>query len=562
MIENLPGTQPYSWDEDFGHNNSLSDIFEYGFNGTESGSCWGKSHLHIENKDSWCGVPPEYLSTSNHWQTIDSGSCGAPDYHCHTGAPTSNCYTGYSPGSAMSALQDEFTAPGPVPNAPNDLPTGGDVPGGANLNFSNPFLPPVAPDSRSGSIPDDNALAPPSVFGVPLLDLDFDSIQPFFAQVKSVYHDDCTPGSGYCFIAGEQVIVAEYDDLIFVQYVMANVETIKIGDKVLAKDHKNPDGPLVECTVINTFVHYDKEVATVTLTNPNSLEPLEITGTLEHPFYVQGKGFIAIGDLELGDICVSPDGSEFTVTNILLHEERQTVYNFEVEGAHTYYVGTDIDNAVLVHNLCDYPDTPPSWFPGLGPMAASDLDAWLQYISEEIGRNMPVESSVFNPFNGPASIQIDITIQFPKTPPYITEHLQSILDELAEERAKRGIGDALAREFGPWFTLDDEIWWGKLGKRWGLDLRTPAEAWLRKAPPELFMSGLKSLLGPMEPDPATFGMQSHNDPMAGLIPLWRLKYKGTQFALGIGFLGSEPLITLPFLPIQPTRFGLGIGRRW
>ena len=36
-----------------------------------------------------------------------------------------------------------------------------------------------------------------------------------------------------------------------------------------------------------------------------------------------------------------------------LETEAVPVYNFEVEGAHTYFVGENVGDAVLVHNLCD-----------------------------------------------------------------------------------------------------------------------------------------------------------------------------------------------------------------
>jgi hypothetical protein len=160
-----------------------------------------------------------------------------------------------------------------------------------------------------------------------------------------------TCNDGDCFVAGTQVVVAEYDaNDVFVQYVAMNIESVKIGDIVLAKDQNDPGGALIECVVVNTFMRYDQEVATVTLTNLLTDETLEITGTLEHPFYVVGKGFINLGDLEVGDICVAPNGSEFVVQGVVVLEERQTVYNFEVEGGHTYYVGLDFDSAVLVHN--------------------------------------------------------------------------------------------------------------------------------------------------------------------------------------------------------------------
>ena len=133
-----------------------------------------------------------------------------------------------------------------------------------------------------------------------------------------------------------------------------------VGDVVLAKNDYDPDGALVECIVVDTFVRYDQVVATVSLVNSITGDVLEITGTLEHPFYVIGKGFVALGELQEGDVCVAPDGSEFIISGIVVHEERQTVYNFEVAGAHTYYVGIGIDVAVLVHNQCDPPISGPS----------------------------------------------------------------------------------------------------------------------------------------------------------------------------------------------------------
>ena len=131
----------------------------------------------------------------------------------------------------------------------------------------------------------------------------------------------------------------------------------KMTSKIISKastqwTHRrfNLSGRRYPCVVVATFVRYDQEVATVTLTNVITEETLEITGTLDQPFFVFSKGFVVLGDLEIDDVCISPDGSEFIVTGIIVHEERQTVYNFEVESSHTYYVGLGFDAAVLVHN--------------------------------------------------------------------------------------------------------------------------------------------------------------------------------------------------------------------
>ena len=79
----------------------------------------------------------------------------------------------------------------------------------------------------------------------------------------------------------------------------------------------------------------------------------EIVCTREHPFYVPVRGWAAACDLRAGDILVRSNG-EYVVVEAIEHELLEspiTVYNFEVEDFHTYYVG---DTSVLVHNKCGY----------------------------------------------------------------------------------------------------------------------------------------------------------------------------------------------------------------
>ena len=63
------------------------------------------------------------------------------------------------------------------------------------------------------------------------------------------------------------------------------------------------------------------------------------------------KGWYAAVDLRAGDILVLVNGEYVTLekTQHEILEAPITVYNFEVEDYHTYYVGTD---GVLVHNDC------------------------------------------------------------------------------------------------------------------------------------------------------------------------------------------------------------------
>jgi intein/homing endonuclease len=77
----------------------------------------------------------------------------------------------------------------------------------------------------------------------------------------------------------------------------------------------------------------------------------EIVTTPFHPFYVPQKGWTSAVDLRAGDILVTVNG-EYVVLEKVQHEILETtvtVYNFEVEDFHTYYVG---EEPVLVHNIC------------------------------------------------------------------------------------------------------------------------------------------------------------------------------------------------------------------
>ena len=64
---------------------------------------------------------------------------------------------------------------------------------------------------------------------------------------------------------------------------------------------------------------------------------------------MQDRGFIDAGSLLVGDKLVSVNGEDLTIEDyyIELTEESVSVYNFQVEDYHTYFVG---DCAVWVHN--------------------------------------------------------------------------------------------------------------------------------------------------------------------------------------------------------------------
>lgn len=63
-----------------------------------------------------------------------------------------------------------------------------------------------------------------------------------------------------------------------------------------------------------------------------------ITTTDEHPFWINGKGWVKAKDLKIGDKLVTDDNSELSIEKIEVKKEHRKVYNFRVKDFHTYYV--------------------------------------------------------------------------------------------------------------------------------------------------------------------------------------------------------------------------------
>lgn len=145
---------------------------------------------------------------------------------------------------------------------------------------------------------------------------------------KNVPHE----GVAACFAAGTQVKTAEGDK---------NIEDVVAGDYVLAE---NPEtGEQEYKQVVQTFVHEKYLLVHVYVENA------EIIATEEHPFYVEGIGFVCAGELKCGDTVRLADGRKVPVKQAGFEylDEPVLAYNFEVEDFHTYYV---FELGVLVHN--------------------------------------------------------------------------------------------------------------------------------------------------------------------------------------------------------------------
>ncbi len=133
------------------------------------------------------------------------------------------------------------------------------------------------------------------------------------------------------------------------------IETIQVGDRVLAKDPET--GRTGYYTVTALISH--TETSMVQLKIGADI----ISATLEHPFRVAGRGWVEAGKLKVGD-CIESTGKECQpVTEKQLVQGPVVVYNFTVQSAHTYFVG---DGKWWVHNKCIR-----AWYQKFGGMSDS-----------------------------------------------------------------------------------------------------------------------------------------------------------------------------------------------
>jgi RHS repeat-associated protein len=137
-----------------------------------------------------------------------------------------------------------------------------------------------------------------------------------------------------CFTAGTKVLTDEGEK---------NIEDIEIGDKVLAKDENNPDGKLAFKEVTALFRNQRDDIIKLNVGD----QIIETTDN--HPFWVEGKGWVFADELQVGDKLQKADGSNLTIDKIdfIKLDKPVTVYNFTVADYHTYFV-TDI--GIWVHN--------------------------------------------------------------------------------------------------------------------------------------------------------------------------------------------------------------------
>ncbi|TGK24013.1 hypothetical protein EHQ05_13770 [Leptospira yasudae] len=146
-----------------------------------------------------------------------------------------------------------------------------------------------------------------------------------------------------CFVAGT---------LVHTKDGLKKIEEIQVGDVVLSKS--DVSGEMSYRRVVNTFVRQADLIYKVSFEDGTELET-----TWNHPFRTQkadlatqefkleNTKWIEAKDLRINDLTFTAEGETLKVTSILIEQREETVYNFEVETDHTYFVG---EVGVWVHN--------------------------------------------------------------------------------------------------------------------------------------------------------------------------------------------------------------------
>ena len=133
--------------------------------------------------------------------------------------------------------------------------------------------------------------------------------------------------------------------------ISANIEDIKQVDYVLAKEPIT--GEIAERKVLQAFSRVSDHLRLLTLRSDLGDEQT-ISTTDEHPFFVEGNHECKASELRIGDKIVQDDGGYTILTSSQREEHPKgiAVYNFEVEGFHSYFVSAQGSRAppVWVHN--------------------------------------------------------------------------------------------------------------------------------------------------------------------------------------------------------------------
>ena len=125
---------------------------------------------------------------------------------------------------------------------------------------------------------------------------------------------------------------------IHTEFGIQNIEDIREGDRVWAYNEETGDISLKE---VLQMMESETDHTIKIYTEHETIET-----TALHPFYVDGE-WVDASELKAGDKLITKEKEEVEIKDTEFHYESKKVFNFEVEGWHTYFVGLLM---LLVHN--------------------------------------------------------------------------------------------------------------------------------------------------------------------------------------------------------------------
>jgi hypothetical protein len=147
---------------------------------------------------------------------------------------------------------------------------------------------------------------------------------------------------GACFGAGTPLLTPQGSKPI---------EEFQVGEMVLSRAEDDPQGPV------------EPKVVEFVFRRTGRIWHLHVGGqvirtTAEHPFWVDGKGWVEAALLQVGDLLNSHEGRSLVIEDVLDTDEYETVYNLCIAEFHTYFVGSKgWGFGVWAHNTSSYSST-------------------------------------------------------------------------------------------------------------------------------------------------------------------------------------------------------------
>ncbi|WP_051311232.1 RHS repeat-associated core domain-containing protein [Zooshikella ganghwensis] len=138
-----------------------------------------------------------------------------------------------------------------------------------------------------------------------------------------------------CFAAGTLVKTKEG---------LKPIEEVKLGDLLAAKDEET--GEIAWKPVIKQHIYENRPLNTLVL-QTSAQNPVELTVTDDHPFWVKGKGWVKSVNLNVGDEVANYETGWHKVVSWTSLNTAGTTYNFDVKDYESYFVSEQL---VWVHN--------------------------------------------------------------------------------------------------------------------------------------------------------------------------------------------------------------------